>query len=105
MKKAKNIHNLDSLEKEIYRLKLEAKNIEGKLEQNFEHLQDNYYSMTMNSFFKKSERHHEAKSGFFDSFFKSESFNAAIHKATDHIASRAAESIEDLVDKIIDRKK
>ncbi len=53
MKKAKNIHNLDTLEKEIYRLRLSAKNIEEKLDNNFEHPQQNYSSMFMNFFFAK----------------------------------------------------
>jgi hypothetical protein len=89
---------------EIYRLQLEAKRLEDKLDDNLEHLQKNYFSMTMNSFFNKEDRHQE-KSGFFDSFFKSENFQSAVHKATDHIASHAAEKIEDLVDKILNKRK
>ena len=39
---ATKIKNLDTLEKEIYRLRLEAKNYESKLEDNLDHLQKNY---------------------------------------------------------------
>ena len=105
VKKAKNIHNLDTLEREIYRLKLEAKNIEEKLDRNLDHLQDNCFSMTMNSVFGKSRQHDESKGGFFDSFLKNESFNAAINKMTENIADKAATGIEILIDKLFHKNK
>jgi hypothetical protein len=105
MKKAKNIHNFDTLEREIYRLKLEAKNIEEKLDRNLDHLQENYFSMTMNSVFGKSRQHDETRGGFFDSFFKNESFNAAINRMTGIIADKAAAGIEILIDKLFHKNK
>lgn len=105
MKKAKNIRNIDTLAREIYRLKLEAKNIEEKLDHNFEHLQQNCYSMTMNSFFHKKRKTGEEKNSFFDSLCKSEVFNTAVHKVTDHVATRTSEGIENLIDKIFHTKK
>ncbi|HEY6504802.1 MAG TPA: hypothetical protein VIZ28_12555 [Chitinophagaceae bacterium] len=105
MKRTRKIHNLDTLEKEIYRLQLEAKNTEEKLDRNFDHLRDNYSSMFMNSFFSSRRNKEEGRSSFFDSFFKNENFTAAINKVTDHIANRAAEGIENLVDKIFQKKK
>lgn len=104
MKKAKNIHNLDTLEREIYRLKLEARNIEEKLDNNLEHLQENYFSMTMNSIFRDKKQHDGEKTGFFESFFKSEAFAAALNKITESIASRTASGIENLVEKIFRKK-
>lgn len=53
MGKVKKIHNLVTLEREIYRLELKAKNIEEKMNRNFDHLHDNYLSMFLNSFFPK----------------------------------------------------
>lgn len=53
MKKLKNIHNLDTLEREIYRLELEAKNIEQKFDRNFERLQNTGFSMFINSIFHR----------------------------------------------------
>ena len=105
MKKAKNIHNLDTLEKEIYRLKLSANNIEEKLDKNFEYLQHNYYSMIMNSFFHKKKHEQKGKNGFFDSFFKNENFNGFISKITDHIADRTLDGIDSLIDKIFNKHK
>ena len=106
MKRAKDIRNLDTIEKEIYRLKLEAKNIEEKLDNNLTFLQENYFSMIMNSFFhRRKHKEDEGKTSFMDSFFKSESFRNAVNTAADHIANRAAEGIEKLVDKIFHNKK
>jgi len=100
MKKAKNIHNLDTLEKEIYRLKLEARNIEIKLDKNVEYLQYNYSSMFMNSFFHKRKHEEKERNSFFDSIFKNEAFNTTVNKITDRIADRAADAIDSLIDKI-----
>jgi hypothetical protein len=105
MKKAKNIHNLDTLDKEIYRLKLEAKNIEDKLDDNFEKLRHNWFSMSMNSIFHKKKNEESSKSHFFDSFFKNDGFNAVVNKITDHIANRASDGIDSLIDKIFHKKK
>jgi hypothetical protein len=105
MKKAKNIHNLDTLEREIYRLQLEVKNMEQKFDRNFDHLQQNYSSMFMGSFFRRKKESDEGKSSFFDSFFKNENFHAAVSKITDRLADKAAEGIENLVDKIFHKGK
>jgi len=100
MKKAKNIHSLDSLEREIYRLKLEAKSIEDKMDHNFEHLQENFSSMTMNSFCSKRKNKEDGKDSLFGSFLKNEKLNSVADKITDHIANRAADGIDKLIDKL-----
>lgn len=105
MKKIR-IRSLDTLEKEIYRLRLEAKNMEETLDKNLDHFQENYRSMTMNSFFhKKKQEDEKQENGFFNSFFKNENFKAAINNITDHIADRAAEGIENLINRIFQKKK
>ena len=104
MKQTGNIHNLDTLEKEIYRLKLKAKNIEEKWDDNFEKLQHNYPSMFMNSFFQKKKEEKTNGNGFFTSFFKNDALNAVANKVTDRMADKAAEGIENLVDKIFNKK-
>ena len=104
MKQAGNIHNLDTLEKEIYKLKLKAKNIEEKLDDNLEKFQHNYSSMFMNSFFRKKKQEKTNGNGFFESAFKNDGFNAIINKVTDRVAERAVEGLENLVDKIFHKK-
>jgi hypothetical protein len=105
MKKAKDIHNLDSLEREIYRLKLEAKSIKEKMDHNLEQLQDDFSSMAMNSFFCRRKNRGEDNENFFESILKNEKLNKVVDKVTDHIANRAAESIDELIDKIFHKKK
>ena len=105
MKKEKHIHDLETLEKEIYRLELEDRNIEAKLENSFEYLQRNYSSVLLNSFSCKKKHEREKKNGFLSSFFKNENFNGAIDKVTDHIVSRAADGIDSLIDKIFHNRK
>lgn len=45
------IRNIHALNRAIHELKDRQKELEGKLEQNFQHLSGNYMSMGMNSLF------------------------------------------------------
>ena len=105
MKRTKNVRNLDSLERELYRLELDAKNIEGKLDHNLGHLQENFSSMAMNSLFCNKNNKEEDKESRFGSFLKNEKINTVVNKITEHIADRAADGIDKLIDKIFARKK
>lgn len=101
-KASSKIRNLDSLEKEIWRLKLEAKNTADKIENNFEYLQHNYGSMTMNSIFSRSSSKGESvKEKIFTSFWENEKVQAGINKIVDHLADKTAEGIESLLNKIM----
>ncbi|OQY95555.1 MAG: hypothetical protein B6D37_05125 [Sphingobacteriales bacterium UTBCD1] len=105
---ATKIKNLDSLEKEIYRLRLEAKNYEGKLEENLDHLQKNYASMTFNTVFSRSPDKESGKERIkekiFSSIWENERIRSGIDKIIGHLADRASEGIESLIDKILHRK-
>jgi hypothetical protein len=105
MKKARNISNLDKLEKEIYRLQLDAKNIENKLDDNFDHLHHNFSSMMMNSFCHREKSDKNGKGNFFDSAFKNEKVNSFVNRITGHIADRAAKGIDELLDRLFKQKK
>lgn len=103
--KVKNIHNLDSLECEIYRLQLEAKRIEEKLDHNLEHLHENFSSMAMNSFFCHKRNKISEKDSLISEVLDNEKLNSVLGKVTDRMAERAAAGIDRLVDKIFSRKK
>jgi hypothetical protein len=105
MKKIKNIHNLNSLKREIYRLQGEAKNIEEKLDRNFERLEENFPSMVMNSFFHKKRNKEDEKDSYFSSFLKNERINAVVNKITGHITDGAEKKIDELMNKIFNKKK
>ena len=104
MKKTRNIHNIDTLEREIYRLKLEARNIEDRLDSNLDHLQQNYFSMTMNSVFCTEDKKKDAN-GFWNSFSKNDGFASAMNSIAGTIAGKAAEAFESWVHKFTNKEK
>lgn len=99
------IKNLDTLEKEIYRLRLEAKNAEDKLEENCEYLQKHFASMTMNSIFNRpSTAKEKMKEKIFSSLWENEKVRNGLDKIVSYLAEKAADGIESLLDKILHRK-
>jgi hypothetical protein len=104
MKKAKNIRNLDSLDRELYRLKLEAKNLEDKLDRNLDHLQEDYLSMTMNSFLCKHDNKNNGNNEFWKSFVKNNGFNSAVNTIAGSIAAKASEGLSDWMSKFLHKK-
>jgi hypothetical protein len=51
------IHDIKSLDKKIQSLKARQKDIEFKLDENLQNLKDNYFGMTINSFFGAKKSH------------------------------------------------
>lgn len=99
------IKNLDMLEKEIYRLRRDAKNYKDKLEENLDYLQKNYGSLTMNSIFNHTSASKEKlKEKIFNSFWENEKINEGINKIVGHLTDKAAGGIENWIDKILQRK-
>ena len=105
MKKTKKIHGLDTLEREIYRLRLEAKNIEEKLDQNLDHLQENYWSMALNSFSCSKNTKHNGENGFWKNFTESEGFNSAINSIAGNVVEKAAEGLNGWMNKFFSKNK
>jgi hypothetical protein len=104
MRKTKKIRNLDSLDRELYRLKLEAKNLEEKIDHNLDHLQENYLSMTMNSVFSGHESKRNGNNGFWKSFLKNDGFNSAVDSIAGNIATKAAEGLNEWLNKFMHKK-
>src|ERR1043166_6890454 len=102
---AAKIKNIDTLEKEIYRLQLEARNYKDKLEENLEYLQKHYASMAMNSFFKKnSSAKEKVKEKILNSIWENEKVRTGIDKIVDYVTEKATDGVENLLDKIFNRK-
>ena len=105
---ATKIKSLDALEKEIYRLRQDAKKYESNLENNLDYLQKNYASMAVNSVFSKSEAKESGKEKLkekiLSSIWENEKVRNGIDKIISHLADRASEGIETLIDKILHRK-
>jgi hypothetical protein len=105
MKKVKKINTLDKLESEIYRLKLEAKNTEDKLEDNFLHFRNNFSSLLSNSLFCKKASHENGKENFFESVLNNERINTVLTRITDRLTNHAAAGFESLIDRLFHKKK
>lgn len=100
-----NIHNLDTLEREIYRLRLVVKEKEDKMEDNWFRLQKNFPSILFNSISCREKEKENGKESFFGSAFRNEKLNKFIDKIIDQLSDRAANGAEHFFEKIFRRKK
>ena len=102
---ATKIKNLDTLEKEIYRLQLEARDRKDKLEKNWEYLQKHYASFTMNSFFnRRTSTKEKVKEKIFNTVWENDKIRNGLDKIVDHLAEKATDGIESLLDKILHQR-
>jgi hypothetical protein len=83
----KDIRNMDQLEKEIYRLRLEARKKEDKFSSQLDFFRANFASITMNSFFSRSNKE-KSNAGPKERFFSS---------IADKLADKAINGIENLL--------
>lgn len=104
--KSSRIHNLDSLEKEIYRLKLHSRKLEDKMDENFTHLKENYGRMARNSVFGKKDGSMKDAlgAGISGAFFRNERLQQAIDKIVGHLVEKATEGIDALIDKLFKKE-
>lgn len=105
MKKREKIHGLDSLEKEIYRLKLQAVEQKKELEKNMEYLHDHGYSMLVNSFFRSKKTKAEARMKAEGGFPGSGKLKNMVNRVTDRLADHAADRIATLLEKIFRKER
>ncbi len=100
MKKQKRIHNIESLEREIFRLRLESRDQEKKIADNVDKLGEKGFSLFMNSLFCKNPRSTGSNNKENHSFFRNEKLNSIVSNLTDRIADRVAGGIGALADRI-----
>jgi uncharacterized protein YlxW (UPF0749 family) len=97
----KNIHNLNSLEKELQRLQSKSEELENKLDGNLHHLQDNYSSMIMNSVLQKGVNIKNTVAGTIaGAVLGNDKLQQALSKILNNLLDRGAEAIDYLADKI-----
>ena len=102
---ATKIKNIDTLEKEIYRLELKARDHKNKMEKNFGHLQKHYASMTMNSFFNHNASSKEkVREKIFSTIWENEKVRNGIDKIVDYVSEKATDGVETLLNKIFHHK-
>jgi len=105
MKQRKKIHNLNTLDGEIYRLKSEAQNIEKKLDKNLDYLQNNYWTMTMNSLLRQIDNKKYGENSFWKNFFKHDGVNETINTIAGNIADKASEGLHSWMNNFFSKKK
>ena len=97
----RNYHNLDTLEKEIYRLQLKANNTRNKLNDNLEYLQDHYTSMTVNSVLNRSScRKEKMKEKVISLIWENEKIQDGLDQIIERLADKTSDGIENLLSKI-----
>lgn len=104
MKQTRNVHSVDTLEAEINRLKLKAKEIEEKLDKNLDHFQENYWLMTMNSLFRRDDKKNDENDSW-KNFFKFKDLNAAVNRIAEDIADKVSESLHNWMNRFNEKNK
>jgi hypothetical protein len=106
MKNERSIHNLDTLDKEIYRLQLEAKAKEKQLEENADFIRKNARHLFIDELFCRNKRKNSTENGGSQAGdAKSSRWTVFMEKLTDQFTQRAADGIENLFERMFAKKK
>lgn len=103
-----DIDTLYELEKEIYKLQIRAKDIEVVLDDNFDHLQDNFYKMGWNSIFsgrrrRKKKKQEEEEAGYNTGFLQGLLGTESIQILLQQLVPVAAAKISALLERLVER--
>jgi len=104
MKKKDTIHNLDTLEKEIYRLKLEARLKEARLTDNWEQLIRDFPEMLTNSILCRRSGQN-GKETFGQKIFNNEKRSAFMDRIVEKFSGRVTEKLDELFEKVFHKNK
>lgn len=104
MKRKDTIHNLDTLEKEIYRLKLEARLKEVRLTENWEQLLRDFPEVLTNSFFCRKKENENGKTPG-QKLFNNERRSAFMDKLFEKFSDRLTEKLDELFEKVFHKSK
>ena len=101
----KNINNLQSLEKEISRLQLHARQLEEKMDDRLDYFQDNYPGMMMKSLFPGMRQGTDLPATILHVFMQSERLQDTLGKLITHLFDKASDWLELLMDKLFNKHK
>lgn len=95
------VRNLTMLDKEIYRLQLNARKLEDQLDENFNYLRENATGMAFNSVFRR-QRSGSAllKEQIAESIWSNQRLQDGLCRIIDHLVDKAADGVEQLADKL-----
>lgn len=98
------IHNLDQLEKEVYRLKLKSKLLEEKLNAHLDYFQHHAGGLFINSIYSKKGDTADPGQGIVQTLLGHDGLQTAINRIVGHYADKAAEGLDHLINKWIVKK-
>jgi hypothetical protein len=99
-----DIHNLDTLDKEIYRQQLVLKESSKKMEDDLAYVRDNFFTLAKNSI-KKERKKEEGGSSLFDRLLRNDHVQEVVSGITDRITDHASKAISHLVDRLFQKHK
>lgn len=99
------IHNLDTLDKEIYRLKLKQKGQEMKLRQGITNLRKQGLLRLAGSLLFGKKKDTYDKENIFSSFTRNERLNRFLGKFTDGLSNRFADRVDDFLGSFLKKKR
>jgi hypothetical protein len=105
MKKKDSIHNLDTLEKEIYRLKLEARLKEVRLTENWEQLLQDFPEVLTNSLFCRKKGNENGKETFGQKVFNNERRRFFMDRLFDKFSDRITGKLDELFERVFQKNK
>jgi hypothetical protein len=100
----KNIRDLASLEKEIQRLRLEAKGMEKEMDDNLTYLQENYSSLVMNSVLPETGGYKGIPGTIIHLVLQHEKLREAISRLAEHLLDKVSDGLELITNKIFSKK-
>ena len=102
---AKKINSLESLDREISRLRVRTKELEKDLDGKLDYLQDNYSSILMKSFLPVIIQKSGIAGGILQFVFQNERLQDSVLKLAERVFNRVSDGVEFVVDKLDGKKK
>ena len=100
----KKLRDLASLEKEIQRLRLEARSMEKEMDDNLNYLQENYSSMVMNSVLPDTGGYKGIPGTIIHLILQHQKLREAISRLAEHLLDKVSDGLELITSKIFNKK-
>jgi len=100
----KKINSLTSLEKQIRRLKADAKRMEAQMDDNFSYLQENYVSLALNSILPEKATYKGIPATIISLFLEHERFRNTVIKLAEQLVDKASDGIDFITEKLSRKK-
>jgi len=101
---SKKLGSLETLDREITRLRSRSKKLEGELDDQFTYLQNNYSSLLMKSVLPGIQLRTGIPSNFLELFLQNDRLRGALGRLLDRVFDKLSEVIEFVAEKL-ERKK